>query len=79
MSLVDFSCNNCYFTSVSFFFDFFCLTPRVPQFVLHTKPPKKLTVAVLGGVLSGFVGTPFFGTPFFVGVWGPRGHLVDLS
>ena len=54
-----------------------CLTPRVPYIFLHTKPPNKLTVAVLGWVFKGFVGTPFVGTPLTliplgaVMVWDP--------
>ena len=34
------------------------LTPRVPIVFLHTKPPKKLTILVLGWVFKGLLGTP---------------------
>ena len=41
-SLVVFSYNICYFNGFSLFVEN-KMTPRVPFFFLHTKPPKKLT------------------------------------
>ena len=46
------------FVSLLAFVFFVFLRPRVPKTILHTKPPKKLTILVLGGVFKGLLGTP---------------------